>query len=79
MTHSICLIIQTRAENYFFSGSLAVSLPDAGFFSEMHVVRTKVDIYDYITLLKNSGHGIADKLLETTLTNSGRFGPIQLV
>ena len=53
MTHSICLIIQSRVENYFFSGSLAVSLPDAGFFSEIHIVRTKVDIFDYITSLKN--------------------------
>ena len=53
MTHSIFLIIQSRVKNYFFSGSLAVSLPDAGFFSEIHVVRTKVDIFDYITALKN--------------------------
>jgi len=53
MTYSICLIIQPRVENYFFSGSLAVSLSDADFLFGMHVVRTKVDIFDYITSLKN--------------------------
>jgi hypothetical protein len=52
MTHSLCLFIQSRVEDYFFSGSLAVSVSDGCFFPQKRPVRTKLDIFVFIALLK---------------------------